>query len=234
MRRRSEQATSGKKPIRRGLSKLLDARLEQELRRLRAGNAELVNYANTFEVLLARAACEGFSRDQIEETRLALLKERGGFDTGLVWTPPDPVFAVAHEVPGRLRFVAAKLRGDWVASEDLAARVGSLNGVISAETKPITGSLIVYYDGAPATRTAVIRALEEFSCAPVRDEWAYPPLHRARHPSMAGGTAKALQRGVQKAAEGTAEQVIQGAAEWAGPGCRHDRAVRSDPRALVH
>ena len=79
----------------------------QDLSNVRAGNAEVVDYANIFEVLLARAAHEGISRDQIESARLALLEERGGFETGLVWIPPAPVFSVAHEVPGRLRVVRA-------------------------------------------------------------------------------------------------------------------------------
>ena len=124
----------------------------QDLSNVRAGNAEVVDYANIFEVLLARAAREGISRDQIESARLALLEERGGFETGLVWIPPAPVFSVAHEVPGRLRFAGATLKGDRVASEALAALVGDLTGAISAEANPVTGSLIVYHDGMAATR----------------------------------------------------------------------------------
>jgi len=50
----------------------------QDLSNVRAGNAEVVDYANIFEVLLARAAREGISRDQIESARLALLEEPAG------------------------------------------------------------------------------------------------------------------------------------------------------------
>ena len=86
---------------------LLDVRLDQDLANLReAARPEADDYAELFEVLLARAAHLGISREQIEAARLARRDERGGFDSALVWTPPAPVFSVAHEVPRRLRLAA--------------------------------------------------------------------------------------------------------------------------------
>ena len=194
------------------LAELLDARLDQELTNILAGGAEAADYANLIEVLLARAAREGLPRDQIEAKRLALLEERVGFDSGLVWAPPEPVFSVAHEIPGRLRFVGAILKGRPLASEALVAQVASLMGVISAAANPITGSLIVHHDGTAATRKRIIRALEEFSGSPVSGEVAHPILRSAGRASLAAEIVTVLEEGVEKAAEEAAEEAIEAAA----------------------
>ena len=174
----------------------------------RRNGAEAGDYANIFEVLLARAAREGISREQIEAARWARLEERGGFDSGLVWRPPDPVFSVAHEIRCRLRFIGAVLKGDPAACEAAAAHIAALAGVELAEANPRTGSLIVWHDGAPSTRKRIIRALEEFSRAPVAGEVARPVLH----PHGATGLAAAVEQGIEKAAEQVVEEAVRAAA----------------------
>ena len=195
------------------IATLLDARLDQDVADLRATErAEAGDYANIFEVLLARAAREGISREQIEAARWARLEERGGFDSGLVWRPPDPVFSVAHEIRCRLRFIGAVLKGDAAACQAAAAHIAALAGVESAEANPRTGSLIVWHDGAPSTRKRIIRALEEFSRAPVAGEVARPVLHPHGTTGLAASIEAAVEQGIEKAAEEVVEEAVRAAA----------------------
>jgi hypothetical protein len=85
------------------LAALLDDRVDQDLRDLRTGPPRALDYANVIDALLARAELEGISHQEIESTRVARIAARGSFRGGMVWTPPDPVFHIMHEVPGRIR-----------------------------------------------------------------------------------------------------------------------------------
>jgi hypothetical protein len=88
---------------------LLDDRIDLDLKDLRAGPPRALDYANVIDALLARAEIEGISHQEIEATRVARIAARGSFRGGVVWTPPDPVFRIAHEVPGRIRLEATIL-----------------------------------------------------------------------------------------------------------------------------
>jgi hypothetical protein len=90
---------------------LLDDRIDLDLRDLRTGAPRALDYANVIDALLARAELEGISHQEIEATRVARIAARGSFRGGVVWTPPDPVFHIAHEVPDRVRLEAATLKG---------------------------------------------------------------------------------------------------------------------------
>ena len=94
---------------------LLDDRVDLDLKDLRAGPPRALDYANVIDALLARAELEGFSHEEIEATRVARIAARGSFRGGVVWTPPDPLFHIAHEVPRRIRLEAATLKGDAAA-----------------------------------------------------------------------------------------------------------------------
>jgi predicted house-cleaning noncanonical NTP pyrophosphatase (MazG superfamily) len=189
---------------------LLDARLDQDIDSLRqSGPGEPADYADILEVLFARAAREGISRDQIEAARLERLEQRGGFDSFLVWAPPDPAFFVAHEIPRRLRFIGAGLKGDAQACNRAAELVGALPGVESAAAVPLTGSLTVAYDGAPKTRKAIVRALEEFSGAPIDGETPRPVL--LPRDRLRGGIKAVVAHGVENAAEEVLEEAVRAA-----------------------
>ncbi|HYZ24064.1 MAG TPA: hypothetical protein VE690_18090, partial [Rhodopila sp.] len=81
---------------------LLDERIDLDLRELRTGPPRALDFANIIDALLARAELEGISHEDIEATRVARIAARGSFRGGMVWTPPDPVFHIVHEVPGRV------------------------------------------------------------------------------------------------------------------------------------
>ena len=189
---------------------LLDARLDQDIESLRqSGPGEAMDYADILEVLFARAAREGISREHVEAARLKRLEERGGFDSALVWTPPDPVFFVAHEIPRRLRFVGVMLKDDSQACKRAAELVAALPGVEGAEGNSLTGSLRIAYDGAPKTRKAIVRALEEFSGAPIDGETPRPVL--VPKDQLRGRIKAAMQHGVENAAEEVLEEAVRAA-----------------------
>src|SRR3712207_3725873 len=115
---------------------LLDDRVDLDLKDLRAGPPRALDYANVIDALLARAELEGFSHEEIEATRVARLAARGSFRGGVVWTPPDPVFRIAHEVPRRIRLEAATLKGDAAAGAVAEACLADMPGVRSARANP--------------------------------------------------------------------------------------------------
>jgi hypothetical protein len=131
---------------------LLDERVDLDLRDLRAGPPRALDYANVIEALLACAELEGISHQEIEATRVARIAARGSFRGGVVWTPPDPVFHIAHEVPGRVRLEAATLKRDIAACAAAEAQLSNLPGVRSVRANPATGSVTVVHDGSAASR----------------------------------------------------------------------------------
>ena len=195
---------------------LLNARLDQDLAELRAAaQPNAADFADICELLLALAAHLGISPDQIEAARLARREERGGFDSGLVWTPPDPVFSVAHEIPGRLRFAAPALKHNAPLMRALATRVAGLAGVKSADTNPITGCLVVWHDAAPGTRREIMRTLETLSLAPVAGEVARPVIHPPSDARLAARIAETVGQGFAAAMETAVERAAEEAVEAA-------------------
>jgi len=71
-----------------------------------------------------------------------------------------------HEIPGRFRFALPGLRGNPRAAAALRARIRAIEGVRSAQANPLTGSLIVRYDGAAQTRKSVFDGLGGFAPDP--------------------------------------------------------------------
>jgi|GEM_PF-4839270 len=192
---------------------LLDDRVELDLRDLRAGPPRALDYANVIDVLLARAELEGISHEEIEATRVARIAARGSFRGGVVWTPPDPVFHVMHEVPGRIRLEAATLKGDAAACAAAEACLSDLPGIRSVRASPVTGSLTVVHDGSAASRKSVMRALERFSRAPVEGEVPHPVMaHSARKPSAESLAARVAKIGLEQAVSNITGRALQIAA----------------------
>jgi hypothetical protein len=192
---------------------LLDDRVDLDLKDLRAGPPRALDYANVIDALLARAGLEGFPHEEIEATRVARIAARGSFRGGVVWTPPDPVFRIAHEVPRRVRLEAAVLKGDALACAAAEACLADLPGVRSARANPLTGSLIVAHDGSAASRKAVMRALERFSRAPVEGEVPHPVMApSSRNPSAQGLAERIAKIALEQAVSHVGERAIRIAA----------------------
>ena len=185
----------------------------QALRDLRTGAPRALDYANVIDALLARAELEGISHQEIEATRVARLAARGSFRGGVVWTPPDPVFHIVHEVPDRVRLEAATLKGDATAGAAVEACLVDLPGIRSARANSLTGSLTVVHDGSAACRKAVMRALERFSRAPVDGEVPHPVMARSSpKPSADSLATRVAKIGLEQAVSNITERAIQIAA----------------------
>ena len=192
---------------------LLDDRVDLDLRDLRAGPPRALDYANVIDALLARADFEGVSHQEIEATRVARIAARGSFRGGVVWTPPDPVFHIVHEVPGRVRLEAAALKGDAAVCVAAEACLSDLPGICSVRANPLTGSLTVVHDGSAASRKMVMRALERFSRAPVEGEVPHPVMGpSSRKPSAESLAERVAKIGLEQAVSNITERAIKIAA----------------------
>ncbi len=82
--------------------------------------------------------------------------------------PATVMLTPVHDIPGRLRFRLALLRGDRRAAAALRRRVRAIQGVHAVSANPLTGSLIVHHDDAAATRVHIATSLAEFRPAMAR------------------------------------------------------------------
>lgn len=64
-----------------------------------------------------------------------------------------------HHLPGRLRVKSPHLKGDARRADAARTHVGSLEGVLSAEANPLTGSLLISYDVNRVGAEALLDAL---------------------------------------------------------------------------
>jgi len=69
------------------------------------------------------------------------------------------MLTLAHEVPGRLRFVAPELTAGSEHVATLVRTLRALPGVTDVLVRRATGSLIVLHDNTPAARDTVLRAV---------------------------------------------------------------------------
>lgn len=74
------------------------------------------------------------------------------------------MFQIVHEVPGRLRLRSTRLWRNPALGAALADRLRAMQGVLSAEASPRTGSLLIHHDAAPG-RAESLRA--EFAAVPL-------------------------------------------------------------------
>lgn len=192
---------------------LLDERADLDLKDLRAGPPRALDYANIIDALLARAELEGIPHEEIEATRVARIAARGSFRGGVVWTAPDPIFHIAHEVPGRVRLEAAMLKGDAAACAAAEAWLSELPGIHSVQANPLTGSLTILHGGSAACRKAIMRALERFSRAPVDGEVPHPVMTPSSRKPSPDSLAKQVARiGIEQTVSHITERAIQIAA----------------------
>ena len=68
---------------------------------------------------------------------------------------------VAHDVPGRIRFAIPALKGSPAKAQAVGPHIGAVRGVRAARVSPVTGSLIVEYDGAAQARERIFAAVHE-------------------------------------------------------------------------
>lgn len=192
---------------------LLDDRIDLDLKDLRAGPPRALDYANIIDALLARAELDQISHEEIEATRVARIAARGSFRGGVVWTPPGPVFHIAHEVPGRVRLEATILKGDVAACTAAEACLTDVPGIRSVRANPMTGSLTIFHDGSAASRKAIMRALERFSQAPIEGEVPHPVMGpSSRTPSAESLARRVAKIGLEQAVSNITGRAIQIAA----------------------
>ena len=70
---------------------------------------------------------------------------------------------VVHDILGCIRFAIPALKGSAARRRALGAYVEAITGVASARVNPLTGSLIIEYDGAAQTRGRIFAALHAAS-----------------------------------------------------------------------
>jgi hypothetical protein len=89
---------------------------------------------------------------------------------------------LAHDIPGRLRFVAPALKGDDRRAAALCVHLRRLPAVQALQFNVLTGSVLVAYDGLAQGREAILRALDcagyvlmrQFSKLPIAPEAPRP------------------------------------------------------------
>ena len=102
------------------------------------------------------------------------------------------MFLLVHEVPGRLRFAAPALKRKAAAGAAVCAGLRELQGVSSASANPYTGSVIVHYDGAPATRLGVLSHIETVALPAAGFAAPGPAVASARGRDLADRIAHAM------------------------------------------
>jgi hypothetical protein len=68
---------------------------------------------------------------------------------------------LVHDIPGRIRFAIPALKSSAARGQALRAYVEAITGVAAARVSPLTGSLIIEYDGAARTRGWIFEALHQ-------------------------------------------------------------------------
>lgn len=64
-----------------------------------------------------------------------------------------------HHVAGRLRLRLPQLKQGGIRAAEVTATVRAIDGVISAEANPVTGSLLIFYDAASVESVGLWEAL---------------------------------------------------------------------------
>jgi hypothetical protein len=108
--------------------------------------------------------------------------------------------ALAHELPGRLRFSLRSLRRDSRRAAAVRDRLVALPGVVTASASPLTGSVLVTYEGGVVTRERIVRTIERSGFVLTTADTALPapsvrPAVRERvaHPIVQVAVEKLLE-----------------------------------------
>jgi hypothetical protein len=134
---------------------------------------------------------------------------------GLRWSGRDarPVrlmIILVHDVPGRLRFFAPRVKRDQRAAAALRRRARAVPGVAAASANPLTGSLLVHHDGALATRARILDALEVADLGPALAPPRREPIRAAAPSPTTRGDAIA-----ELVANAVAERLVERALRMA-------------------
>jgi len=68
---------------------------------------------------------------------------------------------VVHAIPGRLRLKVDKVKGDPAFAQKAEDTLGQVSGIERVEAKPLTGSVLIYYDLAKLLATGAFTALTD-------------------------------------------------------------------------
>jgi hypothetical protein len=68
---------------------------------------------------------------------------------------------VVHAIPGRLRLKVDKVKGDPVFAQKAEDTLRQVSGIERVEAKPLTGSVLIYYDLAKLLAAGAFTALTE-------------------------------------------------------------------------
>lgn len=80
---------------------------------------------------------------------------------------------VVHAMPGRVRLKVDKVKGNPAFALKAQARLGRVPGIKRVEAKPLTGSVLIYYDAAALLAEGALAALTDgFS-------WLFPEMGAA-------------------------------------------------------
>jgi hypothetical protein len=110
-----------------------------------------------------------------------------------------------HDTPGRLRFRIRPIKGDRRSAAALRARMEAIEGVAAASANPLTGSLLVHHDGAPATRERILGSLGGFEPEPVAPAFALGPRAAAVTDAL---TTAVVERVIEHALRAAVAAVI--------------------------
>ena len=68
---------------------------------------------------------------------------------------------VVHAIPGRLRLKVDKVKGDPVFAQKAETTLGQVSGIERVEAKPLTGSVLIYFDLAKLLAAGAFTALTD-------------------------------------------------------------------------
>ncbi len=107
---------------------------------------------------------------------------------------------LAHDIPGRLRLAAPRLKGDRRAAAAMRGRLRAIPGVTAAQVSLLTGSVVVHYESSAETRARILGrlALQQPVCA------AAPMAARREAPCAALAELIA-----ERAADALAERIVE-------------------------
>ena len=114
---------------------------------------------------------------------------------------------LVHDLPGRLRFRTSRVKGDRRAAAALRRRARALPGITRAILNPVTGSLILHYEGGPDTRDAIVAGVVEIAREPVAGG---PERGAVREAAPGGGQPDLADLLANMLAEHLAEQLVRG------------------------
>ena len=68
---------------------------------------------------------------------------------------------VVHTMPGRVRLRVDKVKGNQAFAQKAQDKLGRVPGIKKVETRPLTGSVLVYYDAAALVAEGTLAALTD-------------------------------------------------------------------------